>query len=117
MHICVHRVWTERTHRLTKCRTLSDSTVYRHCRETLRFYRSSADGLVMAEAAVPHGAGDEPGEKEPAGLDGERLPKFRAAQALQENRDRTKQFVIKRHPFQRRLNSGRHDVDRKHLAS
>ena len=36
----------------------------------------SADGLVMAEAAVPHGARDRPGEKEPAGLNGKRLPKL-----------------------------------------
>ena len=50
-------------------------------------------------------------------MDGERLPQFRTFQALQENRDRTKQFVIERHPFQRRLNSGRHDVDREHLAA
>src|SRR5882724_807553 len=71
----------------------------------------------MTQAAVPHGAGDGPGEKEPAGLDGERLPKLYSFQALEKDRDRTEQFVIKRHPFQRRLDPGRHDVDREHLAA
>ena len=38
----------------------------------------AADGLIMAEAAVPHSTRDCPGEKKPASLDRERLPKFRA---------------------------------------
>jgi len=50
-------------------------------------------------------------------LDRERLPKLHAFQAFEKNRHRTKQFIIERHPFQRRLNWSRHDVDWKHLAA
>src|SRR5213593_1561570 len=77
----------------------------------------SADGLVMAQAAAPHGARDGPGQKKPAGLDRECLPELGAFEALQENRDRAKQFIVERHPFHRGLNSGRHDIDGKHLAA
>src|SRR5438067_1231338 len=79
--------------------------------------RSATYGLIMAQAAVPHHPRNQPGEKKPAGLDREGLPEFGAFQSFEKNRDRTKQFVIKRHPFQRRLNSRRHDIDRKHLPA
>ena len=41
----------------------------------------------------------------------------RAAETTLEDRDRTKQFVIKRKPFHHRLDRGRHDIEREHLAA
>ena len=71
----------------------------------------------MAEAAFPHRARHGPGENEPADLDEQCLRQFRAAESLEENRDWTKKFVIKRQPFHHRLDAVGHDVDGKHLAA
>jgi hypothetical protein len=50
----------------------------------------SADGLIMAEAAFPHGARGGPGEKEPTGLNRQCLRKRWALQPPEENGDRAK---------------------------
>ena len=71
----------------------------------------------MAEAAFPHGARGGPREQEPAGLNHQCLNEIRAFQSAKENRDRTKELVIKRQPFHHRLHGVWHDVDGKHLAT
>src|SRR4029453_10273613 len=77
----------------------------------------STDGLVMAEAAFPHGARGGPGEQKPTALNRQALRHLRSAKAFHENRDREKEFVIKRQPFHHRLDSRGHDVDGEHLAA
>src|SRR5918996_343162 len=77
----------------------------------------SANGLIMAEASFPHGARGGPGKKEPTSLNCQRFCQCRALQPAKEDRDRTKQLIIKRQPFHHRLDSHGHDVDREHLAA
>src|SRR6266705_162288 len=75
-------------------RALSVRRLYRQLAATL-----SADGLVMAEAALPHEARPRPREQKPAALDRQCLYEFRSLQSAEKNRDRTKQLVVKRQPF------------------
>src|SRR5436309_253482 len=79
--------------------------------------RLSANCLIMAEAALPHEARPHPREQEPAGLDRQRLHKIRSFQPAEKDRDRTKQFIVKRQPLHYRLNRSWHYVDGKHLPA
>src|SRR2546423_844757 len=67
--------------------------------------------LVVPEPALPHVMRGGPHNEHPAALNGERLDHLRAAQAFHENGDGTEKFVVKREPFQRGLDAGRHDID------
>src|SRR5215470_6277484 len=95
------------------------------CRATLARFPGSAratrllpaHGLVMAEAAFPHEVRPSPREQQPAGLDRQSSGKFNPFKSAHKDGDRKKQLVIKREPFQHGLDGGRHDVDRKHLAT
>src|SRR6266581_116493 len=71
----------------------------------------------MPEAASPHEAGPHPRDKQPAGLDRQRLHKLSPLEPAEKDRDRTKQFVVKRQPLHHGLDSGGHDIDGEHLAA
>src|SRR6476620_7745252 len=77
----------------------------------------SADGLIMAEPALPHESRPRPREQEPASLHRHRLHELRPLQPAEKDRYRTKQLIVKRQPFHHGLDCGWHDVDRKHLAA
>src|SRR5205085_9115532 len=78
---------------------------------------SSPNGLIMSKTPFPHVTGGAPREDKPAGLDGERLAHLGAPEAFHENGDWTEEFIVKGEPFQRGLDTRRHDVDREHLAA
>src|SRR5437868_15112306 len=71
----------------------------------------------MPEAASPHEAGPHPRDKQPAGLDRQRLHKLSPLEQAEKDRDRTKQFLIKRQTLHHGLDSGGHDIDGEHLAT
>src|SRR5438132_2609509 len=77
----------------------------------------TADSLVMAETAFPHGARGSPRKQEPSCLNCECLHELGTVESPEKDGDGTKQLIIKRQPFHHRLHRVWHDVDGKHLAA